>query len=96
MVRLHCSSSHLLGPSFDLAYGLVFFGLGAPFADPTHPYLLECWAVYLRERNHHLYPWLGDVLPTARLLAPHRNGAGTGLGFVALVIATFLCSIRFF
>jgi Ion channel len=71
------------------AYGLIYFGLNMPFADPTHP------ATALQQLRSCLYAsgttiftlGLGDVQPithTARLLIVVE--AGTGLGFVALVI----------
>jgi len=71
------------------AYALVYFGLGMPFADPLHPApslqkLLSCWYV----SGTTLFTLgLGDVQPlthTARTLIVIE--AGTGLGFVALVI----------
>jgi hypothetical protein len=72
-----------------LSYGLIYFGLHTPFSDPTHP------VTALQRLRSCLYAsgttiftlGLGDVLPithTARLLMVLE--AGTGLGFVALVI----------
>ena len=71
------------------AYALIYFGMHLPFNDPTHPI-----TVFQRLRSC-LYVsgtkiftlGLGDVLPathTARMLIVAE--AGTGLGFVALVI----------
>ena len=71
------------------AYALIYFGLHMPFADPSHPVLL------LQRLRSCLYVsgttiftlGLGDVQPTtqlARMLIVFE--AGTGLGFVALVI----------
>ena len=71
------------------AYGLIYFGLHAPFNDPAHP------ATLLQQLRSCLYVsgttiftlGLGDVQPTnqaARALIVIE--AGTGLGFVALVI----------
>jgi hypothetical protein len=71
------------------AYGLIYFGLHSPFNDPTHP------VTALQRLRSCLYVsgttiftlGLGDVQPAthaARLLIVLE--AGTGLGFVALVI----------
>jgi len=71
------------------AYGLIYFGLNMPFSDPTHP------ATSLQILRSCLYAsgttiftlGLGDVQPmthAARGLIVIE--AGTGLGFVALVI----------
>jgi hypothetical protein len=71
------------------SYALLYFGLKMPFADPTHPatwfeMLRSCWYV----SGTTLFTLgLGDVQPTthaARTLIVIE--AGTGLGFVALVI----------
>jgi hypothetical protein len=73
-----------------LAYGLIYFGLHTPFSDPLHP------ATELARLRSSLYAsgttlftlGLGDILPqthTARVLMVLE--AGTGLGFVALVIS---------
>jgi len=72
-----------------LAYGLIFFGLGMPFADPTHPAsaLGILWSCVYVSGTTIFTLGLGDVLPTsqmARVLIVME--AGTGLGFVALVI----------
>jgi hypothetical protein len=72
-----------------VSYGLIYFGLHMPFTDPMHP------ATALGRLRTCLYVsgstlftlGLGDVLPathTARVLLVVE--AGTGLGFVALVI----------
>jgi len=71
------------------AYGLMYFGLHTPFADPTHPVsalarLRSC--LYVSGTTIFTLG-LGDVLPlthVARALIVLE--AGTGLGFVALVI----------
>ena len=71
------------------AYALAYFGLNMPFADPTHPatflqILRSCWYV---SGTTIFTLGLGDVQPVnqiARLLIVIE--AGTGLGFVALVI----------
>ena len=71
------------------AYALIYFGMHEPFRDPTHPVtllgrLLSCFYV----SGTTLFTLgLGDVLPatrTARMMIVAE--AGTGLGFVALVI----------
>jgi hypothetical protein len=71
------------------AYALIYFGLHTPFADPTHPItafarLRSCFYV----SGTTLFTLgLGDVQPAthaARALIVVE--AGTGLGFVALVI----------
>ena len=72
-----------------LAYGLIFLGMGAPFADPTHPVsALEVLGSSIYVSGTTIFTLgLGDVLPTspiARALIVLE--AGTGLGFVALVI----------
>jgi hypothetical protein len=75
--------------SLTVAYALLFFGLGMPFNDPVHP------ATALGQLKSCLYVsgttiftlGLGDVQPAnwlARMLIVLE--AGTGLGFVALVI----------
>jgi hypothetical protein len=71
------------------AYALIYFGMHVPFRDPTHPLtvferLRSC--VYVSGTTIFTLG-LGDVPPTtpaARLLIVAE--AGTGLGFVALVI----------
>ena len=71
------------------AYALVYFGLRMPFTDPMHP---VSWLSRLRTcvyvSGSTLFTLgLGDVLPSthaARTLLVME--AGTGLGFVALVI----------
>ena len=71
------------------AYGLMYFGLHAPFADPTHPVsalarLRSC--LYVSGTTIFTLG-LGDVLPTSHVArALIVLEAGTGLGFVALVI----------
>jgi hypothetical protein len=71
------------------AYALIYFGMHMPFADPTHPVtafarLRSCFYV----SGTTLFTLgLGDVLPStnaARMFLVAE--AGTGLGFVALVI----------
>jgi hypothetical protein len=71
------------------AYALIYFGMHSPFNDPTHPVtafarLRSCFYV----SGTTLFTLgLGDVLPAshaARMLIVAE--AGTGLGFVALVI----------
>jgi hypothetical protein len=72
-----------------VAYGLIYFGLHSPFNDPTHPVtmfarLRSCFYV---SGTTIFTLGLGDVLPAthaARALIVLE--AGTGLGFVALVI----------
>jgi hypothetical protein len=71
------------------AYGLIYFGLHTPFNDPTHPVTLwQRFRSCLYASGTTLFTLgLGDVLPAthvARLLLVLE--AGTGLGFVALVI----------
>jgi hypothetical protein len=72
-----------------VAYGLIYFGMHTPFADAMHPAtaaarLRTCLSV----SGSTLFTLgLGDVVPStqmARLLMVAE--AGTGLGFVALVI----------
>lgn len=71
------------------AYALIYFGLNMPFNDPTHPatfiqLLRSCFYV---SGTTIFTLGLGDVQPTshaARALIVIE--AGTGLGFVALVI----------
>jgi hypothetical protein len=72
-----------------LAYGLIYLGLRTAFADPTHPTsLLEVLRSCLYVSGTTLFTLgLGDVQPIghiARTLIVME--AGTGLGFVALVI----------
>jgi hypothetical protein len=71
------------------AYALIYFGLHTPFNDPAHPVTLlarlrSCFYV----SGSTLFTLgLGDVIPVtraARLLVVAE--AGTGLGFIALVI----------
>jgi len=75
--------------SLTVAYALLYFGLGMPFNDPVHP------VTALGQLKSCLYVsgttiftlGLGDVQPAswlARMLIVLE--AGTGLGFVALVI----------
>ena len=71
------------------AYALIYFGLGMPFHDPTNPVTAFQWlrsCVYVSGTTLFTLG-LGDVQPAthaARLLIVAE--AGTGLGFVALVI----------
>lgn len=72
-----------------LAYGLIFLGLRAAFIDPTHPTsLMEVLRSCLYVSGTTLFTLgLGDVQPNghvARTLIVME--AGSGLGFVALVI----------
>ena len=72
-----------------VAYALIYFGLHLPFADPTHPVTaVEQMRSCLYVSGSTLFTLgLGDVLPAthiARLFSVVE--AGTGLGFVALVI----------
>jgi hypothetical protein len=73
-----------------VSYGLIYFGMHSPFADPMHP------ATALTQLRSCIYAsgttlftlGLGDVVPTsiaARMVIVLE--AGTGLAFVALVIA---------
>jgi len=72
-----------------VSYGLIFFGMHAPFIDPTHPVtalarLRSC--LYVSGTTIFTLG-LGDVLPrTHAARAMIVVEAGTGLGFVALVI----------
>ncbi len=71
------------------AYGLIYFGLRMPFTDPMHPVsLLGRLRTCVYVSGSTLFTLgLGDVLPSthaARSLLVVE--AGTGLGFVALVI----------
>ena len=73
-----------------VAYGLIYFGMHAPFADPMHPVTpLTILRSCMYASGTTLFTLgLGDVVPTstgARMLMVLE--AGTGLGFVALVIA---------
>jgi Ion channel len=71
------------------AYALIYFGMHLPFHDPTHPFtigqrLLSCFYV---SGTTIFTLGLGDEIPAthaARMLIVAE--AGTGLGFVALVI----------
>ena len=72
-----------------VSYGLIYFGLHTPFNDPTHPVtVIERLRSCMYASGTTIFTLgLGDVLPithTARLLMVLE--AGTGLGFVALVI----------
>jgi len=72
-----------------IAYALVFFGLGMPFSDPMHPGTsLQLLRSCLYASGTTIFTLgLGDVQPishVARTLIVLE--AGTGLGFVALVI----------
>jgi len=72
-----------------VAYGLIFFGMHTPFNDPTHPVnALARFRSCLYVSGTTIFTLgLGDVLPAthaARSLIVVE--AGTGLGFVALVI----------
>ena len=72
-----------------LAYALIYFGLHTPFVDPKNPVtLLQQMRTCLYVSGSTLFTLgLGDVVPAthvARLLVVIQ--AGTGLGFVALVI----------
>ena len=72
-----------------LAYGLIFLGLGTVLADPTHPVsALEVLGSSLYVSGTTLFTLgLGDVQPTSHIArALIVLEAGTGLGFVALVI----------
>jgi hypothetical protein len=72
-----------------VAYALIYFGMHMPFADPTHPMtelarLRSCLYV---SGSTIFTLGLGDVVPTThRARAMVVLEAGTGLGFVALVI----------
>jgi hypothetical protein len=72
-----------------LAYGLIFFGLGTVFADSIHSvsaYGVLCSSLYVSGTTLFTLG-LGDVLPTSQIArALIVMEAGTGLGFVALVI----------
>ncbi|SEF95000.1 Ion channel [Bryocella elongata] len=70
-------------------YGLIFFGLHTPFSDPFHPGTLggELRTALYVSGSTIFTLGLGDVVPAtllARALVVLE--AGTGLGFVALVI----------
>jgi hypothetical protein len=72
-----------------VAYALIYFGLGAPFTDPWHPaMLLEHVRSCLYVSGTTLFTLgLGDVQPATTLARELTVvEAGTGLGFVALVI----------
>ncbi len=72
-----------------LAYGLIFFGLGTVLADPTHPASVSelLWSSIYVSGTTIFTLGLGDVLPTSQIArALIVMEAGTGLGFVALVI----------
>jgi hypothetical protein len=72
-----------------LAYGLIFFGLGTVFADPTRPVSISglLWSCIYVSGTTIFTLGLGDVLPTSQIArALIVMEAGTGLGFVALVI----------
>jgi hypothetical protein len=72
------------------AYGLIYFGMHSPFADPTHPitFLTRLRSCLYASGTTLFTLGLGDVVPsssTARMVIVLE--AGTGLGFVALVIS---------
>ena len=72
-----------------VAYGLIFFGMHMPFNDPTHPVTIfqRLRSCFYASGTTLFTLGLGDVLPArqaARMLIVAE--AGTGLGFVALVI----------
>ena len=72
-----------------LAYGLIFLGLRTAFADPTHPTSpLQILRSCLYVSGTTLFTLgLGDVQPVGHIArALIVMEAGTGLGFVALVI----------
>ena len=71
------------------AYALVYFGLHTPFSDPAHP--ATVWAhlraCFYASGSMLFTLGLGDIVPSthaARFLIVAE--AGTGLGFIALVI----------
>lgn len=71
------------------AYGLIYFGLREPFLDPEHPVgIFQVLRSCLYVSGTTIFTLgLGDVQPSnqiARMLTVFE--AGTGLGFVALVI----------
>jgi hypothetical protein len=72
-----------------MAYGLIYFGMHMPFTDPMHPATaIERLRTCVYVSGSTLFTLgLGDVVPATRaartLLVVE---AGTGLGFVALVI----------
>ena len=71
------------------AYALIYFGMHMPFNDPIHPFTLWQWiqTCFYVSGTTLFTLGLGDVQPTthaARMLIVAE--AGTGLGFVALVI----------
>ncbi len=72
-----------------LAYGLIFLGLRTAFADPTHPAsLFAVLRSCLYVSGTTLFTLgLGDVQPNSQIARTLLvMEAGTGLGFVALVI----------
>jgi hypothetical protein len=71
------------------AYALIYFGMHHAVHDPMHPVTMfqRLRSCCVCERNDVVYAGAGDVLPAthaARTLMVME--AGTGLGFVALVI----------
>ncbi len=71
------------------AFGLIYFGLHTPFTDPWHPAtrLARLRSCFYVSGSTLFTLGLGDVLPanlTTRFLTVVE--AGTGLGFIALVI----------
>jgi hypothetical protein len=72
-----------------VAYGLIYFGMHAPFADPMHPVgaLSRLGSCLYVSGTTVFTLGLGDVQPaTHAARAVVVLEAGTGLGFVALVI----------
>jgi hypothetical protein len=72
-----------------LAYALIYFGLHSPFTDPTHPLTaVERFRTCLYVSGTTIFTLgLGDVQPATHLARTFVVlEAGTGLGFVALVI----------
>jgi hypothetical protein len=71
------------------AYGLIYFGMSVPFTDPSHPVtLFERLRTCLYVSGTTIFTLgLGDVQPATPLARMFIVAeAGTGLGFVALVI----------
>jgi hypothetical protein len=74
----------------SFAYGLIYFGMHAPFADPSHPVtaLAQLRSCFYVSGTTLVTLGLGDIVPMsmgARVLVVLE--AGNGLGFVALVIS---------
>jgi hypothetical protein len=72
-----------------VAYALIFLGMDMPFADPTHPVtFLQILRSCLYVSGTTIFTLgIGDVQPTSHLARTLIvMEAGTGLGFVALVI----------